>query len=84
MVLRAPEIPMTHMEPSLFYPMEPLRSQGNHPGLGVGSCISTVCEFVLDLNTLANGRVRETTARLLRRLHTHSWMGTFRVCVVCA
>lgn len=43
-----------------------------------------MCEFVLVLNTLANGRVRETTAGLLRRLHTHPQMGTFCVCVVCA
>ena len=74
---------MTHMEPSFFCPMEPLRSQGNRPGLGVGSCISTVSEFALVLNTLARGRVRETTARLLGRLHTHSRMGTFHVCGWC-
>lgn len=74
---------MTHMEPSFFCPMEPLRSQ-RPSWAGGGSCISTVSEFALVLNTLASGRVRETTARLLGRLHTHSRMGTFHVWVVCA
>ena len=65
--------------------MEQLRSQQNRPG--VGSCISTVCEFVLVINNLANGRVRETTAGLLRRLsldtHSHTDGHISCVCVCC-
>lgn len=80
---------MTHMEPSFSVPWSQSMKPGNvRPGLGVGSCISTVSEFALVLNTLASGRVRRPQLGSLGGCTlTPAWahfMCVGGVCLACA